>query len=93
MRPDSRPAVISPAPILACARIDVMWTDDADPDEVDPERLRECAYWRCGELFEARSVQHRFCRKACRSRQHKWQRAQDRRLRRATSANRTPDEL
>ena len=54
-----------------------------DFDDLDPERLRECAYWRCGELFEARSATHRFCRKACRSRQHKWQRAQDRRVRRA----------
>lgn len=58
-----------------------------DPDP-DPERLRECAYWRCGELFEARSVNHRYCRKACRSRDHKWQRAQERRARRAARRNR-----
>jgi hypothetical protein len=62
--------------------------DDRDLFDPDPERLRECGYWRCGELFEARSVQHRFCRKACRSRQHKWQRAQDRRLRRSAKRNR-----
>jgi hypothetical protein len=64
--------------------------DDDEPDEgeLDPERLAECAYWRCGELFEARSSAHRFCRKACRSRQHKWQRAQDRRERRAAKSKR-----
>jgi len=55
-----------------------------DPfDEVDPERLHECAYWRCGELFEARSATHVFCRRACRSRQRKWERAQARRARRS----------
>lgn len=51
--------------------------DDHDAD-VDPERLAVCAYWRCGVLFERRSVNQRFCRKACRSRQGKWQRAQER---------------
>ena len=51
--------------------------------EVVPDRLASCAYWRCGELFEARRAGHRYCRKACRSRQNKWQRAQDRRARRS----------
>ncbi|MEZ5244860.1 MAG: hypothetical protein R2707_07175 [Acidimicrobiales bacterium] len=67
-----------------------MTPDDLDLHDPDPERLRECEYWRCGELFEARSVQHRFCRKACRSRQHKWQRAQDRRQRRSERRGRPP---
>ncbi|NOX29780.1 MAG: hypothetical protein GXP35_07010 [Actinobacteria bacterium] len=48
-----------------------------DPD-FDPESLATCAYWRCGELFERRSANHRYCRKACRSRQKKWQRSQER---------------
>ncbi len=57
---------------------------DVDPDrDFDPEQIVACEYWRCGELFEARSVNHRFCRKACRSRQRKWERAQARRARRA----------
>ena len=61
--------------------------DLGDPDdELDPERLRICGYWRCGELFEIRSANHRFCRKACRSRQRKWERAQLRRARRAAPA-------
>lgn len=47
--------------------------------DFDPERLAVCAYWRCGELFERRTANQRFCRKACRSRQAKWQRAQERR--------------
>lgn len=51
---------------------------DAD-DDFDPDRLAGCAYWRCGELFEQRTVNHQFCRKACRSRQRKWERAQQRR--------------
>jgi len=54
--------------------------EDFDGD-VDPDRLRVCAYWRCGELFEARSANNIFCRKACRSRQRKWERAQARRAR------------
>ncbi len=54
--------------------------DDLFDVEPDPEHLRECAYWRCDELFEARSANHRFCRKACRSRQRKWERARARRL-------------
>ncbi len=52
-----------------------------DFDEPDPNRLRECAYWRCGELFEARTANQLFCRKACRSRQRKWERAVQRRAR------------
>ncbi len=59
--------------------------DDFESDdgyEPDPERLAECAYWRCGGLFEQRSANHRFCRKACRSRHNKWTRAQERRRRR-----------
>jgi len=53
------------------------------PDlDIDPDRLGECEYWRCGELFERRSMNHRYCRKACRSRQNKWERAQERKLRR-----------
>lgn len=64
------------------------WTrgiDDEDFDDFppDPEQLAECAYWRCGELFERRTTNHQFCRKACRSRQRKWERAQARRARRA----------
>ena len=56
--------------------------DEPPADEdVDPERLAVCAYWRCGELFERRSASHRYCRKACRSRDRKWQRAQARRAR------------
>ena len=50
--------------------------------DLDPDRLRGCAYWRCGELFEAKTANQVFCRKACRSRQRKWERAQARRARR-----------
>lgn len=54
--------------------------DDHGPDaDFDPERLAVCAYWRCGVLFERRSANQRYCRKACRSRDGKWQRAQERR--------------
>lgn len=63
--------------------------DDIDSDidfDVDPERIRGCAYWRCGELFEAKTANQRYCRKACRSRQAKWERAQERRARRAAHA-------
>ncbi len=52
--------------------------DEDDPD-FDPDQLAECRYWRCAELFEPRSANQIYCRKACRSRQNKWQRAQDRR--------------
>ena len=47
--------------------------------DFDPERLAICGYWRCGELFERRSSNQRYCRKACRSRQNKWLRAIERR--------------
>jgi len=53
--------------------------DDLHDEEVDPEKLRECEYWRCGDLFEARTANQIFCRKACRSRQRKWERSQVRR--------------
>ncbi|NNE74111.1 MAG: hypothetical protein HKN26_10635 [Acidimicrobiales bacterium] len=57
--------------------------DDADrDDDFDPDRIMECAYWRCGELFEAKSTNHIFCRKACRSRQRKWERSVHRNARR-----------
>lgn len=56
--------------------------DGFGDEEVDPERLAVCAYWRCGQLFERRSANHRYCRKACRSRQGKWERARDRKARR-----------
>ncbi|MGI9607550.1 MAG: hypothetical protein ACR2P0_15590 [Acidimicrobiales bacterium] len=59
-----------------------------DWDEVDPERLEVCAYWRCGELFERRTSNHEFCRKACRSRQRKWERAQVRKAARAAKSAR-----
>ena len=54
--------------------------DDDDPFEepVDPDRLMGCAYWRCGDIFERRTANQQFCRKACRSRQRKWERAQER---------------
>lgn len=52
--------------------------DEPDDYEVDPERLRECEYWRCGDLFEIRTSNQIFCRKACRSRQRKWERSQAR---------------
>ncbi len=66
------------------------------PDDFDPERLGECAYWRCGDLFEQRSANHIFCRKACRSRQRKWERSQARLARKveakqARAARRTGD--
>ena len=57
-------------------------SDDEDADDFDPDRLAECAYWRCGELFEMRTSNQIYCRKACRSRQNKWERAQERRRRR-----------
>jgi len=50
-----------------------------DHDDVDPDRLSVCRYWRCGELFERRTANQRYCRKACRSRQNKWLRAVERR--------------
>lgn len=54
--------------------------DDWD-DDVDPEKLQVCGYWRCGQLFEAKSANHQFCRKACRSRQRKWERSVERKER------------
>jgi len=58
--------------------------DDFDPfEEPDPDKLRICEYWRCGELFEQRTGNQVFCRKACRSRQRKWERAQERKARKA----------
>ena len=47
-------------------------------ERFDPDRLVGCAYWRCDEIFEQRTTNHQFCRKACRSRQRKWERAQER---------------
>ena len=63
--------------------IDDDFPDDFPEDfDVDPERIRGCEYWRCGELFEAKTANQVFCRKACRSRQRKWERAQARKERR-----------
>ncbi len=56
------------------------WEDDFNPD-----RLRGCQYWRCEELFEAKTSNQIFCRKACRSRQRKWERAQVRKERKAAA--------
>jgi hypothetical protein len=63
--------------------IDDLPDDFATDDDLDPDRLTACAYWRCGQLFEQRTVNHIYCRKACRSRQHKWERAQERKAARA----------
>ena len=60
-----------------------------DEEAPDPDRLRECEYWRCGELFEMRTANQIFCRKACRSRQRKWERAQARRARRGAGTGRS----
>ena len=57
-------------------------------DDLDPERLEVCHYWRCGELFETRTSNHQFCRKACRSRQRKWERSQARKAARASKKTR-----
>lgn len=62
--------------------------DDFD-DDVDPERLQVCGYWRCGELFEMKTTNHQFCRKACRSRQRKWERAQQRKALRDAKKSRS----
>lgn len=62
--------------------------DPDDADDFDPERLSVCEYWRCGDLFERRTANQIFCRKACRSRQRKWERAQARKERRAEAAAR-----
>ena len=58
-------------------------------EDFDPDRLAVCAYWRCGQMFERRSFNHRYCRKACRSRQNKWQRAQQRRAARRAAPDTT----
>ena len=55
-----------------------------DPD-FNPDQLSECEYWRCGQLFERKTSNQRYCRKACRSRQNKWQRAQDRKAGKAAA--------
>lgn len=63
---------------------DEMLPDESFPeDDVDPEKLQVCEYWRCGDMFEQRTANQRFCRKACRSRHHKWTRAQARKERKA----------
>jgi hypothetical protein len=54
---------------------------DDFPDDLNPDRLLGCAYWRCEQIFEARTANQQFCRKACRSRQRKWERAQARKAR------------
>lgn len=56
-----------------------------DWDEPDPDKLRECAYWRCGDLFEIKTSNQIFCRKACRSRQRKWERSVERKERKAAA--------
>lgn len=50
-------------------------------DDVNPDRLHGCQYWRCEQLFEAKTVNQIFCRKACRSRQRKWERSVERKAR------------
>ena len=50
--------------------------EDIFEEPEDLEKIRGCEYWRCGELFEARTANQIFCRKACRSRQRKWEQAQ-----------------
>lgn len=57
-------------------------TEHEHDEDFDPDRLRECEYWRCGDLFEQKTSNQIFCRKACRSRQRKWERAQVRKERR-----------
>ena len=58
--------------------------DDWD-DEVNPDKLQVCSYWRCELLFEAKTTNHLFCRKACRSRQRKWERSVERKKRKAAA--------
>jgi len=69
--------------VCICAARQSNDQDDRDDEDIDvdfdPDRLAVCAYWRCGELFERRSSNQRYCRKACRSRQNKWLRAVERR--------------
>ncbi|MDJ0770086.1 MAG: hypothetical protein QNJ12_14895 [Ilumatobacter sp.] len=59
-----------------------------DDSDLDTDRLAVCAYWRCAELFERRTANQRYCRKACRRRQNKWLRAQERRRSRAGASGR-----
>lgn len=69
---------------MASGSRDEMIPDEGFPeDDVDPEKLQVCEYWRCGDMFEQRTANQRFCRKACRSRHHKWTRAQARKERKA----------
>ena len=65
----------------------VVAVDEAEciDEAFDPDRLVGCAYWRCDEIFERRTANHVFCRKACRSRQRKWERAQARKARKKRS--------
>lgn len=63
--------------------------DPHDDPDFDPDRLVGCAYWRCGDIFERRTANHVFCRKACRSRQRKWERAQARKRRRTEAKQRS----
>lgn len=57
--------------------------DEPPFEEVDPEKLAECLYWRCALLFERRTSNHVYCRKACRSRDKKWRRSVERKEARA----------
>ena len=62
----------------------MMMDDLFEPEPgFDPDNLVACAYWRCEEIFERRNHNHVFCRTACRSRQRKWERAQERKRRKA----------
>ena len=61
--------------------------DEPPFEDVDPEKLAECLYWRCGMLFERRTSNHVYCRKACRSRDTKWRRSVERKA--AREARRT----
>lgn len=65
------------------------FVDEGGPEDedLDPDRLVGCAYWRCDDIFEQRTSNHQFCRKACRSRQRKWERSQLRKERKAARRN------
>ena len=67
-----------PRRILQVPDVPMTPDDLFEDDDLDPDRLVGCEYWRCDEIFEQRTANHRFCRKACRSRQRKWERAQER---------------
>ena len=88
VHPPIRPQSITPAVDWSHRLPDELPDDFATDDDLDPDRLTVCAYWRCGQLFEQRSVNHIYCRKACRSRQHKWERAQERKAARAEAKRR-----